>query len=315
MPSPKKKTATVEAIRPQYADAFRCIGPACEDTCCQGWNVFIDKQTYAKYQTIPDGPLRILVEQHVEPTGSADDFEHAKVKLHEDGLCPFLAEDRLCSIQKDHGESYLSIACAQYPRARKIVDGVEERTLLLSCPEAARLVLLDPRLVPVKKHGGSAGSRYSEFLTSVTGAPPHASTPLAYLQLVRTFTVLLLQDRSYPLWQRVFLLNLFCKRMNAFATAREWNRIPSLLSEHATIIANGSLRAALNSIPAQTTVQLAIIMSLVGDPSSPRWRNPRFAKCIADFSHAIGFRPGSSPADLVQNYIDAYDRYYRPWIA
>ena len=34
---------------PQYVRKFACIGGACEDTCCQGWRVPIDKETYKKY--------------------------------------------------------------------------------------------------------------------------------------------------------------------------------------------------------------------------------------------------------------------------
>ena len=33
-------------IRPFYAENFHCIGSACEDTCCRGWSVPIEKATY-----------------------------------------------------------------------------------------------------------------------------------------------------------------------------------------------------------------------------------------------------------------------------
>jgi len=230
--------------------------------------------------------------------------------MHGDGTCPFLAEDRLCSIQKEYGESYLSRTCSQYPRASKTIGGVEERTLLLSCPEAARLVLLNRKLIPQEKK-----SQRPSFINRGASTAVQASTPMAYFWSVRKFAVLLLQDPSYPLWQRVFLLNMLCKRMEALTTKREWNRIPVLLSEHATIIANGSLRAALHSIPAQTTVQLAIVMTLIDERPSSNWINRRFAECIEDFAHGIGYQPERTAADLVQNYADAYDRFYQPWIA
>src|SRR5271155_102584 len=309
MSSRNRRTAGTKTIRPQYAGTFRCIGPACEDTCCQGWSVFIDKPTYAKYQTIPDGPLRTIVDQGLERTGSDSDFEHARVRLHDDGTCPFLAEDRLCAIQKEHGEDYLSRTCSQYPRACKTIDGIEEQSLLLSCPEAARLVLLNRKLTPQKKK-----SHPASFLDHGAGTVS-PSTPLACFRPVRNFAVQLLQDRSYPLWQRVFLLNMYCKRMEALTTKREWNRMPSLLNEHAAMIANGSLRAALNSIPEQTTVQLGIVMTLVDDRPSSSWISRRFVECIEDFAHGVGYQPGRTAVDLVQNYVDAYDRFYQPWIA
>jgi hypothetical protein len=44
-------------IQPAFYSSFRCIGAACEDTCCEGWAVFVDKTTYHKYQTCSDSEL------------------------------------------------------------------------------------------------------------------------------------------------------------------------------------------------------------------------------------------------------------------
>src|ERR1700739_3682469 len=38
-----------EYFTPEYAGRFSCIGSACEDTCCTGWGVPIDRQTFEKY--------------------------------------------------------------------------------------------------------------------------------------------------------------------------------------------------------------------------------------------------------------------------
>lgn len=34
---------TTTLVRPAYADKFRCVGPACEDSCCVGWRVDLDQ--------------------------------------------------------------------------------------------------------------------------------------------------------------------------------------------------------------------------------------------------------------------------------
>lgn len=36
-------------LKPTYLDKFKCIGIKCEDNCCQGWSIDIDKKTYKKY--------------------------------------------------------------------------------------------------------------------------------------------------------------------------------------------------------------------------------------------------------------------------
>ena len=50
------KTRTI--LQPQYVAKFQCIGPACEDSCCIGWRVQIDKDTYQNYRKCSDDELR-----------------------------------------------------------------------------------------------------------------------------------------------------------------------------------------------------------------------------------------------------------------
>jgi lysine-N-methylase len=131
-------------LQPGYFDAFQCIGSACEDTCCVGWIVHVDKSTFDKYQKCSDPEcgtsLRTLITIN---ENSSNDDDYAKIAFNEPG-CPFLSES-LCSIQQRLGEEYLSNMCATYPRVMNRVDEVLQRSLDLSCPEAARVALLDPK--------------------------------------------------------------------------------------------------------------------------------------------------------------------------
>ena len=34
---------------PEYFKDFKCIASECEDTCCAGWGIVIDDETYKKY--------------------------------------------------------------------------------------------------------------------------------------------------------------------------------------------------------------------------------------------------------------------------
>ena len=313
MPSRKKSSRRRQWIRPAYADAFQCIGPACEDTCCSGWSVFIDKDTYAKYQTIPDGPLRTIIDHRLEVTGSANAFEFARVRLEDGGSCPFLAGDRLCSIQKAHGEEFLSRTCSQYPRAAKMVDGVEERTLLLSCPEAARLVLLNRDLVPSANQEASRTGAWSGFRSSL--ADNHATSAVECFGLVRTFCVLVLQDDSYPLWQRVLLISMFAKRLETITSQGQWSLVPAMLHEHAGIVVGDRLKPALHSIPGQPLAQLGVLLTLIADRAGAARNHDRFTQCMDEFASGIRFRPGAAAAELVGNYAESFAMHYLPWLA
>ena len=137
-----------KAVRPEYADRFRCIGPACEDSCCAGWQVDVDKVTYEKYQSVAPGPLRVLIDAKIAPvpeeTDSGIPSVFARIELLPSLACPFHTADRLCQIQVELGEEYLSHTCATYPRRTLTIDNLADKTLAFSCPEACRLVLLNP---------------------------------------------------------------------------------------------------------------------------------------------------------------------------
>ena len=36
-------------LTPDYMINFKCIGKDCMDSCCTGWNIEIDKETYKNY--------------------------------------------------------------------------------------------------------------------------------------------------------------------------------------------------------------------------------------------------------------------------
>ena len=43
---------------PQYYDKFKCIGSECPETCCQGWQITLDKETFNKYQKLDNLNLK-----------------------------------------------------------------------------------------------------------------------------------------------------------------------------------------------------------------------------------------------------------------
>lgn len=136
----KKRTV----LQPEYMKRFHCIGPACEDSCCIGWRVDLDKETYLKYKKISDPELKPIFEKMVNKNrreGSKENY--GKIKMKPSGECPFLDEKMLCKIQSKLGEEYLSETCFSYPRYTSKIDGKYERVATMSCPEVAKLALLN----------------------------------------------------------------------------------------------------------------------------------------------------------------------------
>ena len=133
-------------IVPKYMTGFKCIGGACEDNCCIGWDVDIDKNTYIKYKNVTHPQMKRELDKyiHINEDVYDESVNYAFAVLNPNKECSFLNADRLCMIQKHLGESYLSNVCSNFPRMTHKIDSVVERSATPSCPEIARLLLLDP---------------------------------------------------------------------------------------------------------------------------------------------------------------------------
>ncbi len=302
----------LDSLRPHYAKAFRCLGSACDDTCCHGLDVVIDRATYEKYRSLPAFQARM---QHLFRIADASESRYARIQLSPSYTCPFLSPNHLCGIQQEHGELYLAGICATYPRLTQRIDGLRETTLLLSCPEAARLVLLSPNLMPTDDAATGNLPRYHRF-SGMSSPPARANgSPHQFLWEVREFTLLLLRDRAYPLWQRLFLLGMFCKRLNEMTRMRQLAVVPHLLREFAEFLEQGTLRSDMDGMPAQTVLQLKVVLEMttqylqITDASHLRLR-----ECVQDFCDGIGYHAGVPVESCAPSYEGAMARFYRAFM-
>jgi lysine-N-methylase len=302
-------------VVPEYAERFRCIGPDCEDDCCHGWVVPIDPSTLAKYRALPSGPLRSQLDESIrirQPGDGQPAFSGAaSMRMLPSGECPFLTEQRLCLIHQEKGAEYLSETCARYPRFVHRIDGIEETALALSCPEAARRVLLDPdlRTSPVRR------------LAVQWNSSVQCDHPLrTFYWPIREFVAGLILERSYALWQRLFLLGIFCQRLDAIAHRQDKRTFPQFLSDFSAVIASGSLREPMERIPANPGLQLQLVLQLVQLGVAGAAGHPRLAACLAAFNTGIGYAEGGAFESQIAAYsaacTETFEPFFRehPWI-
>ncbi|MGY3914841.1 flagellin lysine-N-methylase [Aeromonas australiensis] len=136
------KSPPAHQFVPVFFKNFQCIGDKCEDTCCRGWNISIDKKTYRTYSSHPDLWLRTETMKHIQKV-KKDDHNWGQIILNEEGYCPFLS-DGWCQIHKEAGVDALSNTCRSYPRVETRFGDNLKLSLTLSCPEVCRQVLLNP---------------------------------------------------------------------------------------------------------------------------------------------------------------------------
>lgn len=314
-PVPEPQPAAGEPFRPTYAAAFQCIGAACEDHCCQGWAIPLDRKTYDRYQQFPPEKLGSLVSQHVSINAAAHapPSHFAQIVPTSTGACPFFDADRLCAIHKQYGGQLLSTTCSAYPRTLNKVNGVLEGSLLLSCPEAARNVLLVPDF-PQSAGDLSKGDFRTDYVVQL-GSASGTSTrkPYGEFHAVRALLIAMVKDRSRPLWQRLLLIGSVCKRLDEVSTAEGDEAVPAILADHRQVLEQGLLRNELESWPSHLQLKLNIFLRLTEERARDATTGRRFQESFWWFVEGIGSAQDATAGSDIGRYLEAYGKYYLPF--
>lgn len=180
----------------EYYEKFACIADKCEDTCCAGWEIDIDDESYQNYQKVQGEFGKRLRESIREyDADDSDMYERHGFILKEGKRCPFLNEKNLCELYQKLGEESLCFVCTNTPRNFLEIDGVREVLLSPSCGEAGRLLFgSDKKIQFVEKEVSG------ELDYCAKGEDREAEHLIC---AARNQVVLILQDRAYPLKQRI----------------------------------------------------------------------------------------------------------------
>lgn len=185
---------------PVYYDSFHCIADRCEDTCCAGWEIDIDDESYDYYMSVP-GEFGERLRKSIREYKSEDEdaYESHGFILKEDKRCPFLNDQGLCDMYRELGEGALCDVCTDTPR--NILEYGRERELAISasCPEAGRLIYGSEQPVAFVERDIDEELDFEETDEEVEFA--HA------IRGARDRAIRILQNRSYSILERaaVFL--------------------------------------------------------------------------------------------------------------
>ncbi len=180
---------------------FVCLGAECRDTCCKGWQIGIDRESYLLYRGVKGAFGRRLF------LG----IDHKRRCFRLNGqACAFLNQEGLCDIYKELGRAGMCKECKGYPRHREDYGDLWEWTLSLSCPEAARIILQDAGQGTWQEGtlSGQRSQRASLPAGNVPnragqGEPPVDERVLADLEKLRGTMACLIRERSASWGQRL----------------------------------------------------------------------------------------------------------------
>lgn len=120
-------------IQSRAVAQFTCLGDRCEDTCCKGWGMQLTQETIIKYESEAPQLLDAVVTGEAEFVMKRDPATDYCVKF----------DNGWCGIHRDYGSDFLGDACHFFPRITRAMGDTILTTAALSCPESARLMLME----------------------------------------------------------------------------------------------------------------------------------------------------------------------------
>ena len=197
---------TYTCIRPTYLRDFRCDGPSCQSRCCGNWRITIDPDALQRYSHMEPKEEGQAILSHIIYRKETQSFG---ISMRADYRCPFLDDDYLCKLQKRYGEEYLADICVAYPRVTYHVDELLEQSLAITCPVAAKRILLSDSPIRFEK----AEIPYPRKSQVIPWTKKVLHFPDQWQQLQK-MGVRLLQEDGFSLNQRFLRLLLFLEQVD-----------------------------------------------------------------------------------------------------
>jgi lysine-N-methylase len=299
---------------PQYMQRFSCSGSACEDTCCSSWQIHVDRRTYEKYKSSePTGALPSVLRhlQIMEPPSGDERFAH--IQLNEDRLCPMLNQDKLCSIHLQFGEEHLSNLCVAYPRVTNILNGMYEKSATISCPEAARLVLLNPDGIKFEEIREAVDENRWEGVRLDTRQP---SKPRhKYFLELRTITMEVLQNRIYPLQVRLLSLCLLFDEIKHPYNSGAGDTLLEVIESFRISLQSGEIAERLTALPVSVPDQMRLLRKSIDMRLFAGVDHKRYLQCIMESLEGLAYTGDKLEPEIIGLYQGSYEAYYKPFMA
>lgn len=183
---------------PEYYDEFSCIASRCKDSCCAGWEIDIDDESYEYYRSV-EGTFgdRLRESMFVAEDGGY------RFKLKGPKRCAMLNDNNLCDLYTALGEEALCEVCTEYPRFSLVYGQVEQKALSLSCEEVGRILFgrTEPeQLIDIELPGDCEDDEED---------PQY----VAFMEWVQKEAVAIMQNRELSITERTREFLAWCDRV------------------------------------------------------------------------------------------------------
>ncbi|MCT4585542.1 MAG: flagellin lysine-N-methylase [Peptostreptococcaceae bacterium] len=298
----------MNVLIPTYLDKFKCIGSLCEDTCCIGWDVYVDQNAYKKYKKSKSKKLKNLFDSNIKRNKKVKDFQaYAKIIMVDDKRCPFLNQENLCDIFIECGEDYLCNTCTYYPRAFSKIDNFIEIGLTTSCPEVARIALLNKNKMDFE----TKDIFVDKNIKIDFELRDYKNYEQELFWDLRNFSIDIVQNRNYEMDERLAILGISLAGLSNLMNNKDHNQIEQKLKGYKYMIDNMEFKKDFRNMDLRKDMQLKVLKEL----SELRVNNAYKMKYNKYFKKSLEIlNYGQSDEENLNNYIDAYENYYKKFM-
>lgn len=242
--------------QPRYYGNFRCVGDECPDNCCFGWRIDWQNDEVEKLKSAENisPELKEIVERAFVDNPHLEG--QCMIKLDEHASCPFQNEDKLCRIQMELGEEYLSRVCTSYPRREIQTREAIFRHCFTSCPVIIEALLNNENssdLVNVNA-GGDRGDKVDVQFDK---------TERLYKGEMLDFYYELVSDKRISVETALILGALAAQKLTEIVARRELDRIPEAIKVFRKQFHNAEQLKAIESIKPNYHLKFAFLAELI----------------------------------------------------
>lgn len=307
-------TKKINKRYPMYFEDFKCIGGKCEDSCCIGWNIDIDKVTFKRYFKVQNPEMKRMFQKNVQNNErcSSEDINYGIVKLKKDNRCPFLDEENYCVIHSNLGEDYLSNVCTCFPRVTNKIDETYEISLDVACPEAARLILLKEEGIKFVNKEEQIGKHIISAQIN-TNLKEVQNKPLKYFKEIRDFCIKIIQDRSFTISERLYSLGYFVEELEE--EVENNNDIIKFIESYdvnlfAKAYSDDNFNLLLGNSNMNYIIQIDLFRKMLKILRVDKdVESFRFKECTSKMLNGYGFCEEENIQDKSEFYIKAFENY------
>lgn len=207
--------------------------------------------------------------------------------MNEKNVCTMLTQEGWCKIQSELGEEYLCNTCSTYPRIYNEVETRIEKSMTISCPESARLILLN-------KEGIDFIVDEEQLNTSkmIIGKLPLNEEQ--YFWDLRSFTIKLLQNRKQSLEDRLIVLGMFNQKLCEIPI-KDWSiQLQPLMNRYEEILDDNEQIELVKNLPQNLAFQMNMAKELIKYRLTGGVSSQRYLDCLNDMLTALNLSDDSN---------------------